>query len=44
MFPEPLKQARADRKSANETRVLIQEMAVEYYSSFLEAMNSADLQ
>ena len=34
----------ADRKSANETLVLTQEMAEEYYSSFFEAMSPANLQ
>ena len=44
MFLEPLQQTRADRKSANETWALTQEMAVEYCSSFFEAMSSANLQ
>ena len=44
MFLEPLQQTRADRKSANETWSLTQEVAVEYCSSFFEAMRSANLQ
>ena len=44
MFLEPLQQTRADRKSANETWTLTQEVAVEYCFSFFEAMRSANLQ
>ena len=41
MFLEPLKLKRADCKSTNETWAVTQEMAVEYCSSFYEAMSSA---
>ena len=44
MFLEPLQQTRADRRSANETWSLSEEVAVEYCSSFFEAMHSANLQ
>ena len=40
MFLEPLKLNRADCKSANKTWAVTQEIAVEYCSSFSEAMSS----